>query len=154
MGDLRELRFSDLTAASREAESLLNCGYERHGNWTLAQVCRHLRLVQDSSVDGYPRWMALFAPLRPVMRRLLLPRIMSGDSPTGIPTTPIYAPPGQLDDTEEVAKFAESVHRFYAHAGPYEPHPAFGRMDRDSLEDIHAAHAAHHLRFLTPRAKS
>ncbi len=31
----------------------------------------------------------------------------------------------------------------------YAPHPAFGRLPRERIEQIHTAHAAHHLRFLT-----
>ncbi|MEL6104906.1 MAG: DUF1569 domain-containing protein, partial [Planctomycetota bacterium] len=46
-------------AVSRNAVT----GYQMHGNWTLAQVCRHLRLTQDASIDGYPGWMSLFMPL-------------------------------------------------------------------------------------------
>ncbi len=67
MSDLRELQFNNLEAAVDDARQLLATGYVRHGNWSLGQICRHLVLVQDPSVDGYPVWMSLFAPLRPLV---------------------------------------------------------------------------------------
>ncbi|MBB3204921.1 hypothetical protein FHS27_000688 [Rhodopirellula rubra] len=151
MEQLRELHFDDLNAAIDEARSLLRSGYDRSGNWSLGQICRHLVLVQDPSVDGYPKWMSLFAFLRPAMRRILLPKVVSGDSPRGIRTASMFVPPVELDDVREVDAFAASVARFYAHLGDYAPHPAFERLPRERIEQIHTAHAAHHLRFLKPR---
>ena len=151
MKQLRELHFDDLNAAAEETRLLLKRGYNRSGNWSLGQICRHLTLVQDPSVDGYPKWMSLFAFLRPVMRRMLLPKVLSGDSPRGIRTASMFVPPAELDDVREVEAFAASVARFYAHLGVYAPHPAFGRLPREQIEEIHTAHAAHHLRFLRPR---
>lgn len=150
MEQLRELHFDDLNAAVEEARSLLNSGYNRSGNWSLGQICRHLMLVQDPSVDGYPKWMSLFAFLRPLMRHFLLPKLLGGDSPRGIRTASTFMPPTDVDDAAEVEAFAESVKRFHQYRGEYAPHPAFGRMGRDQIEEIHSAHAAHHLRFLSP----
>lgn len=150
MDELRELRFERLEPVIGEVTSLLQSGYRKKGNWTLGQACRHLRLVQDPSIDGYPKWISLFAFLRPVMRRWLLPKILSGHSPRGIPTAAMFVPPQDLDDSEEAAKFIQSVRRFQSHTGEFAPHPGFGRMSREDLEMIHAAHAAHHLRFLEP----
>ncbi len=148
MTNLRTLKFENLQAATSEVQQLLQNGYQQRGNWTLGQICRHLYLVQDPSIDGYPKWMSLFAFMRPAMRRLLLPRLMSDDSPTGIPTSGIFVPPDDLDDETEVAGFIESIARFHAHEGGFAPHPAFGKLERQELERLHAAHAAHHLRFL------
>ena len=92
LNHLRELRFGDLLEAKEEARALLERGYTCRGNWTLGQICRHLCLVQDPSIDGYPAWMSLFAFLRPAMRRFLLPRLMSGDSPKGIRTSRAFVP--------------------------------------------------------------
>ena len=150
MIELRKLNFENLDTAADEARSLLNTGYEQKGKWTLGQICNHLCRVQDPSVGGYPAWLSLFAFMRPLMRKIFLPRLMRGDSPRGIPTAPNFVPPKQVEDAAEVAKFRESVARFKAHEGRYAPHPAFGRMNRDDLEKIHAAHAAHHFRFLQP----
>ena len=151
MSKLRSLSFRSLDEAVSEANSLLESGYKQHGEWSLGQICNHLCRVQDPSVDGYPWWLSLFAFLRPVMRWIFLPKLKTGNSPRGIPTAPIFVPPGDLSDADEVSGFAESVARFKAHGESYAPHPAFGKMNPEALEEIHAAHAAHHLRFLSPR---
>ncbi len=52
MGDLRSLQFETLGAAVDDARELLASGYVRQGNWSLGQICRHLTLVQDPSIDG------------------------------------------------------------------------------------------------------
>ncbi|QDU01144.1 hypothetical protein V6x_08230 [Gimesia chilikensis] len=150
--DLRELKFERLEDAVAEVESLLRTGYTQRGKWNLAQICRHLSLVQDPALDGYPKWMLIYAPLWPVMRRLFLPRLLKGDSPQGIPTTPIFVPAADLADAVEAEHFAQSVTRFKAHEGPYHWHPGFGRLDRETLETVYTTHAAHHLRFLEPQA--
>lgn len=149
MSQLRQLQFTNLQAAVDDARQLLSKGYVRHGNWSLGRICRHLVLVQDPSVDGYPIWMSLFAPLRPLMRRLLLPKVLSGDSPRGIRTAPMFVPPRDLNDAAEVEAFEASTMRLLSHTGDFSPHPGFGRLPREKILEIHTAHSAHHLRHLS-----
>lgn len=149
MSDLRQVQFDNLEAAVQDARQLLASGYVRHGSWSLGQICRHLVLVQNPSLDGYPIWMSVFAPLRPLVRRLLLPKVLSEDAPRGIRTAPIFVPSGDLDDAAEVERFAASVGCLLAHSGSFAPHPGFGRLPREKILEIHCAHAAHHLRHLS-----
>ncbi|QDT67029.1 DUF1569 domain-containing protein [Calycomorphotria hydatis] len=151
---LRTLTFEDLPAAVEEAKALLRCGYQQRGNWTLGQICRHLRLVQDASIDGYPWWMSLFSPLRPIFRQLMLKRILAGDSPRGVRTAGMFVPPANLVDSVEVDAFEESVTRIIAHEGSFHPHPGFGQLGREGIIQVHQLHAAHHLRFLEPADSS
>jgi len=150
MSNLRDLQFDDLDAALRDAEMLRDTGYHPLGNWTLGQICRHLVLVQNPSIEGYPAWMSMFAFLRPAMRRWLLPKVMQKNSPRGIRTAPMFVPPAEVDDSAEVDAFRESIERIDAYTGEFAPHPAFGRLPREEILKLHAAHAAHHLRFLVP----
>lgn len=147
---LRELAFDQLEEAVKEAEHLLEGGYRRQGQWTLGQICRHCRDVQEISLRGFPRWMSMFAWLRPVMRRILLPRILRGASPIGLPTAAWFVPQPDLEDRQEVQAFGESVQRLRDHSGEYYPHPGFGQLGREGLLQLYTAHAAHHLRFLQP----
>lgn len=154
MNELRNLDFAGLNDAVDDARVLLSSGYSKHGNWSLGQICRHLVLVQDPSVDGYPIWMSLFAPLRPLVRRLLLPKVLSGDSPRGIRTASIFVPPDDLEDATEVEAFAASVARLLNYSGNFALHPGFGRLPREKILEIHTAHAAHHLRHLRAHDQS
>lgn len=148
MNELRKVQFEDLGEAVLEAKRLLECGYTMQGQWSLGQICQHLVLVQDPSIDGYPKWMSLFAPLRPLMRRLLLPKLLADDSPRGIRTSNTFMPSQDADDALEVDRFEQSVNRLNAHSEPFFAHPAFGKLSNTRILQIHSAHAAHHLRFL------
>ena len=87
-------------------------------------------------------------PIRPLLRWFLLPRLLRGDSPSGIKTAKVYLPADNLDDVAEVAALAECVTRFSNHHGKLYAHPGFGQLSREMFERFHAAHAAHHLSFL------
>ena len=60
----------------------------------------------------------------------------------------MFVPPNDLDDAAEIQKLVESTERFQNHSGKLYPHPGFGHFDQQSLEKLHAMHAAHHLGFL------
>lgn len=121
-----------------------------NGNWTLGQICHHLRGTIEANLKGYPNWMVLLGyPLRPFLRRFMLPRLLSGNSPTGVKTARMFVPPSDLDDCNEVKEFTQCVSQFLAHRGQLYAHPGFGRMSCQEFNKFHAAHAAHHLSFLT-----
>lgn len=149
----RDLKFKELDEVLEEVRSLHQSGYEQLGKWSLGQICRHLRLTFDCSIDGYPTWMSFFAPLRPVIRWLMLPRLLRGDSPKGVPTAKMLVPPSGLDDADEIAVFEESIRRLQNHDGVFKPHPGFGRMESELMRRFHSVHSAHHLGFLLPVAK-
>lgn len=147
----RELKLDRLGDALSECTRLIDSGYTQAGNWTLGQMCQHLRLTMEANMHGYPRWMtAVGMPLRPILRAFALPRILDGNSISGIRTAGMFVPPGGLDDTEQFRLFEECVREFENHAKPLHPHPGFGRMTHEEFGRFHAAHAAHHLSFLIP----
>lgn len=147
--------FANLDQVIERAEFLLTGGYEKRGNWSLAQVCCHLRLTIQSNIDGYPRWMTVLGyPLRPFLRRLLLPKLLAGNSPSGIRTAGIFVPPDDLDDAAEVEMLKQCVEKFVATQGAMHAHPGFGAMSNGEFNQFHAAHAAHHLNFLQPMQTS
>ncbi len=151
----RELKLDRLGEALSECTRLLGSGYTQAGNWTLSQMCQHLRLTMEANMHGYPRWMTVVGmPLRPILRAFALPRVLAGNSISGIRTAGMFVPPGGLDDTEQVKLFEECVREFEGQAEPLHPHPGFGRMTHEEFGRFHAAHAAHHLSFLIPHPLS
>ncbi|HEX6983723.1 MAG TPA: DUF1569 domain-containing protein, partial [Planctomycetaceae bacterium] len=70
----RTLVFHDLDDAVRDAESLLAGGYDRAGNWDLAQTCGHLVEWMSYPIDGYPRPPALLRPVFWAVRKTIGPR--------------------------------------------------------------------------------
>lgn len=145
-----DLRLNSLDEVIPECERLLKSGYEMTGRWTLGQMCNHVRLTMEANMNGYPRWMTtLGLPLRPFLRKLALPRLMDGRSIKGVKTAGMFVPPSGLDDSEEVRKLEACIEDFSRSASPLHAHPGFGRMSHDEFGRFHAAHAAHHLSFLT-----
>lgn len=150
----RQIHFEDLDDAIHECERLLRTGYTKSGNWTLGQICCHLRLTIQSNMDGYPRWMVVLGyPLRPLLRRFMLPRLLSGNSPGGIRTAGIFVPPRELDDESEVERFKECTIAFRNAPESMHAHPGFGGMSNSAFNRFHAAHASHHLSFLHPQSE-
>lgn len=146
----RPLELTSLQAVEQELARLSGAPYERVGNWTLGQACRHLALDIRSSIDGYPNYTYLFAPLRPFVRWLLLPKLLRFESPSGIRAPAAYVPADDVDDQQGLKEYREQIARFLSHEGRYQTHPGFGFNTRENLERIYSAHAAHHLSFLLP----
>ncbi|MEL7500609.1 MAG: DUF1569 domain-containing protein [Planctomycetota bacterium] len=151
----RNLVFNCLNQAIGECESLLKNGYTKSGNWSLAQICCHVRLTMERNMNGYPRWMVVLGyPLRPLLRWLALPKLLAGKSPKGIRTAGIFIPADDLDDATEFERFRKCVSKFLDSVEPMHAHPGFGAMSNEEFNHFHAAHAAHHLGFLHPNGVS
>ena len=147
----RILKFEFLDDAIDECERLLENGYTRSGDWSLAQICCHLRLTIEHNMGGYPTWMKILGyPLRPILRRFMLPRLLAGNSPNGIRTPGVFVPPDNGIDEDEVDQFRRCIEKFMSSNGPMHAHPGFGKMSNEKFNRFHAAHAAHHLSFLHP----
>lgn len=146
----RKVELHTFNEVKAEVATLLSGGYIKHGNWSLGQICRHLCLDLKSSMDGYPFWMYLFAPLRPFVRWYLLPRLLRFESPSAIPTMKRFVPPKDVLDESEVQGYFQQIERFAGHSDRFCKHPGFGFSDRKKLETIFSAHASHHLSFLAP----
>ena len=152
----RSLAFDDLDAAVREAETLLQTGYERAGDWSLGQVCRHLAQWMRFPLDGFPTsnfvQRVLMGLLRHTIGKRQLAKVLdSGKMPAGGPTLRATVPESDTDDVAALAEFRESVARFKAHTGPLHPSPLFGTLDKATATQLQLVHCAHHLSFLIPR---
>ena len=148
----RELELANLDDAVIECDRLLETGYTKSGNWSLAQICCHIRLTMERNMNGYPKWMVVLGyPLRPILRALILPKLLSGASPSGIPTASIFVPPEHVEDKSEVDQLKQCVANFNATDDAMHGHPGFGNMSNEEFNRFHAAHAAHHLSFLHPK---
>ena len=153
----RKLTFATLDEVVADAEILLAKGYEKAGNWDLAQVCFHLAEWMRYPVEGFPRMPLLMRPVFWLVRNTvagpaLRKALEKGEMPAGQPTvTQSVAAPGG-DPNAAVAKLKEAVERFKAFPGPYRPSPLLGVLDRETGHKVQLLHCAHHLSFLVPRA--
>lgn len=152
----RSLQFRNLDDAVREAESLLASGYDRAGNWDLAQTCGHLAEWMRFPIEGFPRSPL---PVRVILwflgitfaRRKLRTTLETNAMPAGGPTLRETVPPAGGNDAAIVDRLRQMVERFKAYEGPLHPSPLFGDLDRETATRMQVLHCAHHLGFLVPR---
>jgi hypothetical protein len=152
----RQLDFKTLDDAAADAERLRRDGYDKAGNWDLAQVCSHLTEWMRFPMDGYPKTPLVIAPMmwlaRKTVGRKILDKILAKGFEPGGRTLPETVPAPGGDEAAAVARFRQTVERFGRHNGPFHPSPLFGQMTRDEWTRLNLAHCAHHLGFLVPRS--
>lgn len=156
MPERRKLTFAALNDAVADAENLLAVGYEKAGNWDLAQVCGHLSEWLRFPIDGFPKMPLLLRPVfwlfRITIGRAKRLKYTAEGMPAGKPTVPQTVPAAGGSDAAAVAKLKETAERFEAHAGAIHPSPLFGPMTKDEARELQLRHLAHHLSFLVPKA--
>jgi hypothetical protein len=151
----RRVCFGQPGEVADEAERLLTGGYERAGQWSLAQVCEHLSQTVEGSVDAsngfggflLPIWKRISA--RPVLHLMLLTRWI----PSGV-KLPAGALPTSTDDAEAVARLKLAMETLAKHHGAWAKHPFFGGLSGKTWKRYHLIHCAHHMGFLVPRASN
>lgn len=151
----RKLTFATLDDAVRDAESLLAKGYERAGNWDLAQVCLHLAEWLRFPVEGFPKMPLLLRPaawlVRTLIGKTMQAKVLAKGFPPGGQTMPQTVFPPGGDGAAAVAKLKEAAEQLKAHAGPIRPSPLFGPMTKGEALQLQLKHCEHHLSFLVPR---
>ena len=155
----RELKFATLDEAVRDAEQLLNGGYERAGNWDLTQCCHHLCVLMDYPIDGFPEFafpmnLASWFAKKTIAPRFLN-RVLDSESwPAKSATDQRTVLKTGGNDSEAVTRMSASVQRLLEHTGPFQESPLFGMLDKEALIKLHRIHTAHHLSFLVPKNDS
>ncbi len=142
--------FEDLSDALAYVDRL-RAHHRTTGNWSLAQICRHLADSVNGSIDGFGvrrhRIMRRFfgrMALRNVFREGVL-----GD---GFTVTESLTPPPDADLEESIEDLRRAIERYRAHIGPVRFHPFFGTLTRPEWDRLHRIHCAHHLRHAVPDA--
>lgn len=149
----RQLQFKDFAEVRAEVDQLHRGGYEKLGQWDLAQVCDHLTYFVQGSLDGHAfqvPWL-----IKVLFGRLMLRRILKqGRMNVGGPTPQKPLPPAGGDEAAAVARFHQVLERLQAHQGELHPSPFFGHLTPQQWRDLHRIHCAHHLGFLVPKAEA
>ena len=143
----RTLTYHSLDEVMPDVERLLQ-GHATVGQWSLAQVCRHLHTVMRRVVDmpastphdpsqwvGEDRKQEVFA---------------SGRLPEGIPGPPEIMPTETLGEREEAESLRAAIAYYRQSAGPVIPHRVFGPLNRAEWDRLQLIHLAHHLSFVIP----
>lgn len=156
MATRRELRFDTLDDVVRDAEALLAKGYDKVGNWSLAQCCGHLANWFRYQLDGFPPAPLVLRPVFWLVRNTVGPgmgrkMLAGGKMKPGMPTIPQSVVQPGADDAVGVAELRETIRRWQGYNGPLHSSPLFGGNNKDNWLKGHLIHCAHHLSFLIPK---
>ena len=145
----RPLRFSGFSEVADEVRRLRTGRYERAGQWSLEQACRHLDQSMQFAMRPGPH------PANTPDQDANWPKfdaiVASGVLPSGIPAPAHVTPPAECD-AAAIDGFLETLRRFEAFPGPYGPHRLFGNLTREQVQRLALIHCAHHLSHLVPSA--
>ena len=144
----RPLRFESFDEVMPDVERLLE-GHATVGNWTLAQICRHLAAVLRRHVD-LPA-STPFDPSDRVSEEQKRRMLESGILPEGIGAPPGVLPERTLGEREEMEDLRAAIGYYRDSPGPVIPHRILGPLTRDEWDRFELLHLAHHLSFAIPR---
>lgn len=147
----RDLSFASFDEVRSELDRLRRTGYDRAGEWDLAQICDHLHFFMSGTLDGHRfkvPWLLKALLGRIVLKRILRQRRMKPGVFT--PQKPLPSPGG--DEAAAVSNFKNTINRFESYRGEYVDSPFFGHLTPDQWRELHLIHAAHHLAHLIPKA--
>jgi hypothetical protein len=118
------------------------------GNWSAGQIFRHVALVMNCSMDGFPMTFPWYMRL---MAKMFRTRILAGAMPSGfklpVDGQPLVPPPTSTEEGlaelhAAVARLTREPHRV--------DHPAFGPMSAEQWNQLHLKHASMHMSFFVP----
>ncbi len=146
----RKLRFRDFGEVRADILDLHARPHRALGNWSLAQIVKHLGQAMHGSVDGPSFTVPLY--LRVVGRLLLRPYMLNVKFPSGFRLPRAAA---RLLVFEQ-ADFDEALDRFdtgIAHMAASQQrmvHPVVGKLSPAEWDRFHLRHCEMHLGFLVP----
>jgi hypothetical protein len=151
----RQLDFHDFDAIAQDIDRLHTRGYQKVGNWDLAQVCTHLARTMEWSLTGtkfqapwlFRNWVArkLLVPI--VLGRILKKRRLKTGFQAPAELIPSASPAAEA---EAVLQCKQLLQRVRDHQGEFCLHPFFVKVTPEQQRQIHFIHSAHHLSFLVP----
>jgi hypothetical protein len=148
----RVVRFKTPQELAADVDRLHRGGYEKHGNWNLPQICRHLTVAIEgalrppASTTPTPEQAKMKAGLVDVILKTLAP-------PPGLEAPDFLVPPADCDE-RDIERFKQVLWRVFEY-----PHshvdfgPAMGPVPTDEMRELTLLHASHHLAYLEPKLK-
>lgn len=142
----RPLHFDDLSDVLSDAWTMAGRPHRSLGNWTLAQVCKHLADTIDGSIDGIR--LGGHRLRRVLLGRRILAWTYRHGIPPGVTLDPKLNPPSDCAFESAYVDLEHAIARYRDFQGRLKPHPVFGRLKREEWDRLHCFHCAHHLSFI------
>lgn len=142
----RRLHFENLAEMLAHAERLVASGTSQLGNWSLGQNLQHLAMIQNASIDGYPRLLPW--PIRFLLRILAKGWLLRRGLPPSGPNVRTLMPPPS-DAARALANLRLATERVQRET-KRSPNPGFGEMSLAEWNQLYLRHAELHLSFCVP----
>lgn len=144
-------RFRNLEEARRAVAPLAEHPLRTTGAWNLAQVMNHVAQSVEYSLDGFPQpKSALFQSTAGTVAFALFDARGQMHHPLDQPIPGAPALPAEAPLPEAIVRLLAAFDRFEAHAGPLQPHFAYGALDKPAYTRAHLMHLANHWAEFTP----
>ena len=121
------------------------------GNWSFAQICRHLAVALNGSIDGVPFRASL--PMRIMATLLMKKRFLTKTLPAGfqIPVTAkaIVEPGDSVELQEQLTALREAIERVKTDKTRAR-HPFFDELTTEQWDQFNLRHAELHMSFVRP----
>jgi len=147
-----------LSEVANRAFAIAADGLSMGKSWSLAQICHHLAVVVENTVQGSgdnrppKRWSQL-TPHQRLMRRAVKSLMLStGWFPTGAPAPESVQPPADISLEQALSRLRAATEAFDAKfitpGSSWGYHSLLGKMSGRAWRRFHHIHAAHHFSFL------
>lgn len=144
-------RFRSLDEARQAVAPLAEHPLRTTGAWNLAQVMNHVAQSVEYSLDGFPQpKSALFQSTAGTVAFALFDARGQMHHPLDQPIPGAPALPAEAPLPEAIVRLLAAFDRFEAHAGPLQPHFAYGALDKPAYTRAHLMHLANHWAEFTP----
>jgi hypothetical protein len=146
----RTLRYDSLDQVMPDVERLLQ-GHTTSGNWSLAEICRHLaksmRLAVDMPASTKHDPSLQFSP------EIVAQVFDTGQLLEGLPLPAVLAAADPIEERQAAELLREAIAYYAASTGPVAGHRYLGPLSKAQWDHLQRIHCAHHLSFAKPIAE-
>lgn len=149
---------AELDWIAAEAERFAQTGATRGRSWSLAQVCEHLALAMEGTLDE-PADPVVSEPILTRAKRWFMKQALltTGLFPANAPAPQVTIPSGRLDQQEAIQRLRNAAAAFAERLQQpntrWVAHPLLGTMTGGQWCRFHVIHARHHFSVLTVRRR-
>lgn len=147
----RQVHYESLDDVLADAERLAGVPHRTLGNWSLGMISKHIATALDMGIDG--NVPGIPGPLRPIVRMLLLNKMLASGMPAGrkLPQKPARVlMPSDTSDQEGIDLLRKSIARWHSNS-TRKPHPFFGQLTPEQWDRLELRHAELHMSFVVPQ---
>lgn len=144
----RRLRYTSYDDLLADARQLASAPRKQLGNWSLAQICRHLSGALAIPIDGTQvKPFFLLRWIGPLLKKRFCTQTMKPGFQ--VPRAATKLLPCEGEDAAAIAELEAAVRRLQKTTNRL-PHPIFGPMTNEEWDQFQLRHAELHMSFIVP----